>query len=87
MSFMCSSTTGDKVARMKVIEWRLDDVGDLFLELVMILISIPEYENNLFRCECRGQERRIHSTEMNNALNTISMGGTPIVSEWHLVSN
>ena len=43
MSFMCSSTTGDKVARMKVIEWRLDDVGDLFLELVMTLITFPEY--------------------------------------------
>jgi len=78
--------TGVKVARMNVMGWRLGDIEGAFLDLMMILISFPECEHSLFLDMCRGQERRIHSTELNHVLNTVSMGGTLIVSEWHLVS-
>ena len=44
------------------------------------------YEHRPFRCEHRGPEKRTHLTEMNHVLNTVSAGGTLIVSEWHLVS-
>jgi len=45
--------------------------GRPFLELVMILITFPEYECSLFRYEHRVQERRMHYTELNCVLNTV----------------
>ena len=44
------------------------------------------YEHSSFRCEHRGQERRMDLTELNHILNTFPTSGTLIASEWHLVS-
>src|SRR5882724_10720046 len=57
--------------------WRSGDIEGACLELMMILISFQNVSISLFRHECRGQERRIHLTEPNQVLNTVSVGGTP----------
>jgi len=55
------------------------------LEPLMIFMSFQNV-SSLFRCDCRGQEMRMHLAELNHVLNTVSMGGTLIVSKWYLVS-
>jgi len=86
MRFLCSSMTGVEAARMTAMGGGQEIFEGASLELIIILISFQNVSLALFRCEHKGQERRIHLTELNHVLNTVSASGTLIVSEWHLDS-
>jgi len=60
MSLVCSCVSGIEGARMRTVYiegWMMNNV---LPSVVMNLITFPEYEHSLSRCECRGEEGRIH---------------------------